>query len=84
MLGALGTGLAVLFARTLPIARADAGSLVVPAALSTVLTGFLRLGSDSIPLGGRTWTVGDSSYHSHIQAQRTCEPFIISVKLYEG
>lgn len=42
-LGAVGTGLAVLFARTLPIARADMGSLIVPAALSTVLTGFLML-----------------------------------------
>jgi len=42
-LGAVGTGLTVLFARTLPIARADMGSLIVPAALSTVLTGFLML-----------------------------------------
>lgn len=42
-LGAVGTGLAVLFSRTLPIAHADMGSLIVPAALSTVLTGFLML-----------------------------------------
>ncbi|MEI8138571.1 MAG: hydrogenase [bacterium] len=42
-LGAVGTGLAVLFARTLPIAHGDVGSLIVPAALSTVLTGFLML-----------------------------------------
>lgn len=42
-LGAVGTGLAVLFSRTLPIAGPDAGSLIVPAALSTVLTGFLML-----------------------------------------
>lgn len=42
-LGAVGTGLAVLFSRTLPIASADMGSLIVPAALSTVLTGFLIL-----------------------------------------
>lgn len=42
-LGAVGTALALLFADTLPIAREHAGSLVVPAALSTVLTGFLIL-----------------------------------------
>lgn len=42
-LGAVGTGLAVLFARTLPIAHTETGSLIVPAALSTVLTGFLML-----------------------------------------
>lgn len=43
VLGAVGTALAVLFARTLPIAHEHMGSLVVPAALSTVLTGFLIL-----------------------------------------
>lgn len=43
LLGAVGTALAVLFAKTLPIADAHIGSLVVPAALSTVLTGFLIL-----------------------------------------
>jgi hydrogenase-4 component E len=42
-LGAVGTGLAVLFARTLPIDHGEMGSLIVPAALSTVLTGFLML-----------------------------------------
>lgn len=40
-LGALGTGLAVLFADTLPLAREHVGSLLVPASLSTVLTGFI-------------------------------------------
>jgi hydrogenase-4 component E len=43
MLGAVGTALAVLFSKTLPIAHEHAGSLIVPAALSTVLTGFLIL-----------------------------------------
>lgn len=42
-LGAVGTALALLFADTLPIAGEHAGSLVVPASLSTVLTGFLIL-----------------------------------------
>lgn len=42
-LGAVGTALALLFSNTLPIAHEHAGSLVVPAALSTVLTGFLIL-----------------------------------------
>ena len=39
----MGTALAVLFSKTLPIAHEHIGSLVVPAALSTVLTGFLIL-----------------------------------------
>lgn len=43
LLGAVGTGLSVLFSDTLPIAKEHAQSLIVPAALSTVLTGFLIL-----------------------------------------
>lgn len=43
LLGAVGTGAAVLFSKTLPIAHEHAGLLVVPASLSTVLTGFLIL-----------------------------------------
>lgn len=42
-LGAVGTALALMFAKTLPIAPEHAGSLLVPASLSTVLTGFLIL-----------------------------------------
>jgi hydrogenase-4 component E len=43
LLGALATGLAVLFAGTLPLADADGGGLLVPASLATVLTGFIVL-----------------------------------------
>jgi hydrogenase-4 component E len=43
LLGALATGLSVLFARTLPLAAGDAEALLVPASLSTVLTGFIVL-----------------------------------------
>lgn len=43
LLGAVGTALAVLFSKTLPISHEHASSLIVPAALSTVLTGFLIL-----------------------------------------
>jgi hydrogenase-4 component E len=43
MLGALGTGLAVIFAKSLPLASFHRGSLIIPAALSTVLTGFILL-----------------------------------------
>jgi hydrogenase-4 component E len=42
-LGAVGTALALLFSKTLPIAHEHVSSLIVPAALSTVLTGFLIL-----------------------------------------
>ncbi len=42
-LGAVGTALALLFSKTLPIANEHVASLIVPAALSTVLTGFLIL-----------------------------------------
>jgi hydrogenase-4 component E len=43
LLGALATGLAVLFARTLPLIETDAGALLVPTSLATVLTGFIVL-----------------------------------------
>lgn len=43
LLGASGTGLALFFARTLPLAPQHAGSLLVPASLATVLTGFIIL-----------------------------------------
>jgi hydrogenase-4 component E len=43
LLGALGTGAALVFARTLPLAKEHVGSLLVPAAMATVWTGFLVL-----------------------------------------
>jgi hydrogenase-4 component E len=43
LLGALGTGLSLVFARTLPLAPEHLGSLLIPASLSTVFTGFLLL-----------------------------------------
>jgi hydrogenase-4 component E len=43
LLGAIGTGLAVVFAHRLPLAEAHTGLLLVPTSLSTVLTGFLVL-----------------------------------------
>jgi hydrogenase-4 component E len=43
LLGAVATGAAVLFADHLPLAPDHQGSLMVPASLSTVLTGFLIL-----------------------------------------
>lgn len=41
--GALGTGLAILFAGTLPLADEHVGSLLIPASLATVLAGFIIL-----------------------------------------
>lgn len=41
--GAMGTGLAILFAHSLPLAPEHARSLLVPTSLSTVLTGFILL-----------------------------------------
>jgi hydrogenase-4 component E len=43
LLGALATGAAVLFAGALPLAAEHVGSLLVPASLATVLTGFVIL-----------------------------------------
>ncbi len=43
LLGACGTVAALLFADRLPLAAEHAGLLVVPAALATVLTGFILL-----------------------------------------
>ena len=43
ILGALGTVFALLFADQLPLAAQHAGALIVPAAIATVLTGFILL-----------------------------------------
>jgi hydrogenase-4 component E len=43
LLGAIGTGLALVFSNTLPLIPGHAGLLVVPASLATVWTGFLML-----------------------------------------
>jgi hydrogenase-4 component E len=43
LLGALGTGLAVVFSRTLPLIPEHRGSLLMPASFATVLTGFIVL-----------------------------------------
>ena len=43
LLGAIGTGLAMALSRTLPLRAEHASHLLVPASLSTVLTGFLIL-----------------------------------------
>jgi hydrogenase-4 component E len=43
LLGAVGTGLALVFASTLSLREEDVGLLLVPTALATVLTGFLIL-----------------------------------------
>jgi hydrogenase-4 component E len=43
LLGAVGTGLALVFSYTLPLAEEHQGLLLVPASLSTVWTGFLLL-----------------------------------------
>jgi hydrogenase-4 component E len=43
LLGAVGTGLAMLFSSTLPLTGPHAGLLLVPASLATVWTAFLML-----------------------------------------
>lgn len=43
VLGALGTAASLAFAQRLPLLPEHAGSLIAPAALSTILTGFLLL-----------------------------------------
>ena len=43
LLGAIGTGLAMVFASTLPLAAEHTQFLLVPASLATVWTGFLML-----------------------------------------
>jgi hydrogenase-4 component E len=43
ILGAVGTGLAMLFAGTLPLAPQHVGSLLIPTSLATVITGFILL-----------------------------------------
>jgi hydrogenase-4 component E len=43
LLGAVGTGLAMVFSSTLPLVETHTGMLLVPASFATVWTGFLML-----------------------------------------
>src|SRR5215469_9986218 len=43
LLGAVGTGLALSFASTLPLLETSSGLLVVPASLATIFCGFVML-----------------------------------------
>lgn len=43
LLGAAGTGLALLLSSSLPLAEAHSATLLVPAALATIFTGFILL-----------------------------------------
>jgi hydrogenase-4 component E len=43
LLGAVGTGLAVVFSQTLPLELEHKGSLLLPSSFATVLTGFIVL-----------------------------------------
>lgn len=43
LLGAIGSGLAIAFSSTLPLAKQHADVLIVPASLATIWTGFLLL-----------------------------------------
>jgi hydrogenase-4 component E len=43
LLGALGTGLALIFSRTLPLVAEHRGSLLIPGSFATVITGFIIL-----------------------------------------
>ena len=64
MLVAAGTGLAVVFADSLPLAPQHTHSLLVPASLATVLAGFLLLTTRRKALtqvvGYLTWRTGSS------------------------
>lgn len=50
LIGAVGTGLAIVFAQTLPLTTEHTSLLIVPASLATVLTGFLILTTRRIVL----------------------------------
>jgi hydrogenase-4 component E len=50
LLGAVGTALAMVFARYFPLDQQHSTTLIVPASLSTVLTGFLMLTTRRRPI----------------------------------
>jgi len=50
LLGAVGTALALVFSRYFPLDREHLSTLIVPASLSTVLTGFLLLTTRQRPI----------------------------------
>lgn len=49
----------------------------------TILTGFLRIGGDSIPLQGDAWSLGAGAYHARFEAQRDANPFTVRIDVYE-
>lgn len=51
LIGGVGTALAIVFARTLPMAEAHSSHLPIPAALATVVCGFLMLSTRREALG---------------------------------
>ena len=51
LVGGLGTALAIVFARTLPLAPQHVSHLPIPAALATVFCGFLMLSTRREALG---------------------------------
>jgi hypothetical protein len=49
----------------------------------TRLSGWIRIGEDSIPFNGPSWSVGDSTYHSDLQVRRGARLLDARVNVYE-
>ncbi len=50
---------------------------------STLMKGWIKLGSDSTTFSGPAWTFADSTYHSILSAHRTERPLMLHINMYK-
>ncbi len=50
---------------------------------STILSGWVKVGGDSIILRGSVWNMGDSSYHSVLAFSRGGVPLQLHINMYK-
>jgi hypothetical protein len=50
---------------------------------STVMKGWIKMGSDSVPFHGPAWTFGDSTYHTVLAARMQNKPMELRINMYK-
>jgi hypothetical protein len=50
---------------------------------STLMKGWIKLGTDSVPFRGPAWTFGDSTYHSILAARMQDKPMELHINMYK-
>lgn len=50
---------------------------------STLMKGWIKMGSDSVPFRGPAWTHGDSTYHSILATRMENKPVELHINMYK-